>query len=169
MGVKYVFNTKMFRRIFLTKLLLYWSIIPFVLNTIALLNGTWDILLSLLIVAFTAPPVLGVYFHQKHQWKLAYIVMDNYRIQYFRVVKDGFLTDTSSYEYEAWNSVASVPYAYKIKKNKIYITGDITEYIFKDRKEKPSEIRKRKTIKIPMYFGTREELLGALNRYNTQK
>lgn len=165
-SARFGFNIKAFRRAVIPKMIALWLAISGTLSLLSCLNGTRDLLWYTLVCAFTGFPFFGFYFNRRHHWKLAYLIVGDTELRFFRLEKDGFMSDTSPYEYEARETIVITPFKYTVSGTKIRLSGNIYERIYKDKNHRKVETIKRKDIKIPMYFGERKELLAALSRYN---
>lgn len=162
---KYIFDNKEFRKHFLPKMIAVWAIIPAVLNLFAVLNRSWSFALFAIVVTITGLPLFGIYFHQKMQWKSAYVTVCDAQITYFRIVKDGYASDISTYEYMAKETIISAPMQYRISGNNVQLSGNFVERVYKDQEHKQIETKKINSVKIPLYFKKRNELLNALSCY----
>jgi hypothetical protein len=75
------------------------------------------------------------------------------------------MSDISPDEYEARESLVTMPCKCSVTANAICFFGNITEKVYTDKNHTKVQLIRRETLKIPMYFGEREALLAALHRY----
>lgn len=162
---KFTFDNKEFQKHFVPKMIAVWAIIPVALNVFAILNFSWSFSLLAVVVIITGLPLLGIYFHQKMQWKSAYVVVNDVQIVYFRIVKDGYVSDSSTYEYMAKETIVTAPMRYRISGNNIQLFGNFIERVYKDQEHKQMETKRVNRVKIPLYFQKGNELINALISY----
>lgn len=169
MNKKFAFNSNTFCKQYVPKMILVWLPIPVLLNVLAALNGTWSVVLCLVVFLIAGSPLFGIYYYQKRLRRDSYVMLSDSYITYFYIRKDAYMSETASYEYEAREIIVAYPFSNHIEGNQIRITGNVVERIFKERDHKNPLIKNHNAYKIPTYFGEPNELLTILNKHKKNK